>query len=282
MSDSAKLRRHTGAPRTDGRRLILIADDNAMNQKVLGQQLRLLGEATDSAGNGLEALQRWQDGDYAMLITDLHMPLLDGYQLAAAIRATECGKPRRPIIAFTADDLQGKGRHSLANGMDDYLSKPVQLARLKTMLARWLPAGGSTPEHQAGGTDHGQAAPLPIFDSNVLKGLIGTDEAVVCDFLEEFRCGSRPIGAALLAAGQAGQPALAGALAHQIKSSARSVGAPGLARLCTDLETAGKGGDGRALQALLPLFARELASVEASLQAYLDEQAARQDHPDDR
>jgi len=82
--------------------LILVAEDNEINQKVILQQLTLLGQTADIANNGREALERWQSGDYAILITDLHMPEMDGYELTAAIRAAEIGagetnKPRKPI-----------------------------------------------------------------------------------------------------------------------------------------------------------------------------------------
>jgi PAS domain S-box-containing protein len=120
-------------------RLILIAEDNEINQKVIQQQLRLLGETADIADNGREALELWQSGNYGILITDLHMPEMDGYELTATIRAAENSKAHIPIIAFTANALKGEAEHCRAVGMDDYLSKPVQLVNLKAMLAKWLP-----------------------------------------------------------------------------------------------------------------------------------------------
>ena len=132
----------TPLSREDARRqgsLILIAEDNEINQKVLLQQLRLLGQTADVASDGREALERWQSGDYGLLFTDLHMPEMDGYELATAIRATETNKPRIPIIAITANALKGEADHCRAIGMDDYLSKPVQLVNLKAMLEKWMP-----------------------------------------------------------------------------------------------------------------------------------------------
>ncbi len=123
-------------------RLILVAEDNEINQKVIRQQLALLGYAADIAQDGREALKRWESGIYALLLTDLHMPEMDGYQLTAAIRLAEQGKgkARAPIIAFTANALKGEAEHCRAVGMDDYLSKPVQLAHLNAILQKWLPA----------------------------------------------------------------------------------------------------------------------------------------------
>ncbi len=120
-------------------RLILVAEDNETNQKVILQQLGLFGYTADVAGDGRAALECWQSGDYALLLSDLHMPKMDGYQLTAAIRATETGHARAPIIALSANALKGEAEHCRAVGMDDYLSKPARLADLKAMLEKWLP-----------------------------------------------------------------------------------------------------------------------------------------------
>ena len=121
-------------------RLILVAEDNATNQKVIVQQLALLGYAADVAADGREALERWLSGDHALLLTDLHMPAMDGYELAMAIRDHEAGQRRMPIVALTANALKGEAKRCRAVGMDDYLSKPAQLVDLKAMLEKWLPA----------------------------------------------------------------------------------------------------------------------------------------------
>ena len=126
------------APRQDY--LILVAEDNEINQEVVQHQLGLLGYRTDVTNDGREALERWQSGDYALLLTDLHMPEMDGFQLTAAIRASEHGERHIPIIALTANALKGEADNCRAAGMDDYLSKPTRLADLEAMLSKWLPA----------------------------------------------------------------------------------------------------------------------------------------------
>ncbi|HRG71485.1 MAG TPA: ATP-binding protein, partial [Thauera aminoaromatica] len=138
-------------PRADALRqgrLILVAEDNETNQKVIVQQLALLGFAADVASDGEQALARWQSGNYALLLSDLHMPKMDGYELTAAIRGAERaaeaenpgGARRIPIIALTANALRGEAVRCLDAGMDDYQSKPTPLAELKAMLEKWLPA----------------------------------------------------------------------------------------------------------------------------------------------
>ncbi len=262
-------------------RLILIAEDNEINQKVILQQLTLLGQTADIASNGREALEQWQGGGYGLLITDLHMPEMDGYELTTAIRTAEDSKTHKPIIAFTANALKGEDEHCRAVGMDDYLSKPVQLVNLKAMLEKWLPSGvlpyaptddrmvgayGNTPSVDSGVVKP-SPSPAPV-DVNVLKALVGDDEATIRDFLHDFRISAVKIAAELKSACNSGQAAQAGALAHKLKSSARSVGALALGELCEEMEQAGKAGDTAALAALLPKFELELASVEGYLDGY--------------
>ncbi|MEO7559215.1 MAG: response regulator, partial [Nitrosospira sp.] len=243
--------------------LILVAEDNEINQKVIRQQLTLLGYAADIAGNGQEALKRWESGNYALLLTDLHMPEMDGYQLTATIRHAERDKARIPIIAFTANALKGEAEHCRAIGMDDYLSKPVQLAHLKAVLHKWLPVPKSGT--QAPAVIATPATPVSAqrsMDVGVLEALVGNDPAVINEFLRDFRASSARIAADLRAASQAGEATTAGAAAHKLKSSARSVGALVLGDLCAEMEAAGKAGDIEAVKALLPRFESELAVVD--------------------
>ncbi len=271
-------------------RLILVAEDNEINQKVILQQLKLLGQTADIADNGRVALEHWQSGDYAILFSDLHMPEIDGYELTKAIRDAENGKTRIPIIAFTANALKGEADHCREIGMDDYLSKPVQLVKLRATLEKWLPVAAesapvdsiSTPDGQP---DVGRASSrhahlgsvgikpdlqqpiaklLPV-DVNVLKKLVGDDAAIVAEFLHDFRLSAEKIAEELHAACMAGQAGTAGSLAHKLKSSARSVGALALGELCFEMEKAGKTSDMSALTVMLPKFEQELAAVESYL-----------------
>jgi len=242
-------------------RLILIAEDNEYNQKVILQQLMLLGRTADVASNGQEALTRWQTGAYALLITDLHMPLMDGYELTAAIRAAEQGHSHMPIIAFTANALKGEAEHCKAVGMDDYLAKPVQLVQIKEILKKWQPVVNS--EAFAAPVN----APIPALDVKVLVALVGDDAAVIREFLHDFGTSATQIALELRNACRSGQPLLTAAAAHKLKSAARSVGALALGECCAAMEQAGKAGDTLLLRALLAQFDQELARVEAFLQA---------------
>jgi two-component system sensor histidine kinase/response regulator len=235
-------------------RLILVAEDNETNQKVIRQQLMILGQTADVAENGREALVFWRSGGYGLLITDLHMPEMDGYELTKAIRAGEAGNTHIPIIAYTANALKGEVDRCLAEGMDDYLSKPVQLAKLEAVLKKWLPVSLESEAVP-------KVPPVPV-DVNVLKALVGDDEAIIHDFLREFRATTAKTAAELRAACADGRAETARALAHKLKSSARSVGAIALGELCAEIEQSGRAGDKDALEAQLHGFEQELARVE--------------------
>jgi CheY-like chemotaxis protein/HPt (histidine-containing phosphotransfer) domain-containing protein len=230
-------------------------------------QLGLLGYTADVTGDGRGALKRWESGDYALLLTDLNMPEMDGYDLSLAIRSGETGKRRIPIVALTANALKGEAKRCRAAGMDDYLSKPAQLADLKAMLEKWLPAAAESrpdsPDSPA--TPAPQVTAAGPVDVSMLKALVGGDPAVLREFLHDFRISAAKTATELRAACENGQAAQAGALAHKLKSSARSVGALALGELCVEIEQAGKAGQVEALTALLPRFETEMAAVDEYL-----------------
>ncbi|MDP1900772.1 MAG: PAS domain S-box protein [Rubrivivax sp.] len=245
-------------------RLILVTEDNETNQRVIVQQLALLGYAADVAGDGREALARWRQEDYALLLTDLHMPGMDGYELAAAIRAGEGGHHRAaPIVALSANALQGEAQRCRDAGMDDYLAKPAPLADLGALLEKWLPAQAAA---QAG---HAPAVAAPAgqgpVDVSVLAALVGDDKATIRRLLLNFRRSANEIALALGAASAAGNAAQVGALAHKLRSAAYSAGALALGDLCTALEAAGKAGEVGTIAALQARFATEVEAVDKAL-----------------
>lgn len=123
------------------RPLILVAEDNLMNQALTIQQLSHLGYAGEVASNGLAVLQALEQspGRYVLVLMDVQMPEMDGYQTTQAIRALETATDRHQvIIAMTANAMQGDREKCLAAGMDDYLSKPVSMEILGSKLAEWI------------------------------------------------------------------------------------------------------------------------------------------------
>ena len=241
--------------------LILVVEDNETNQKVILAQLHALGFTADVADNGRDALRRWESCSYGLVLTDLHMPEMDGYELTTVIRAGETEGRRVPIVAVTANALKGEADRCREVGMDDYLSKPVSLADLKAKLEQWLPAvAASRPTVP-------QAETMPPLDVSALKALIGDNESAIREVLREFAEHSASIVAELRAACRAGQPAVARVAAHKLKSSARAIGALVLGELCADLERAGEAADIATLTEKLPLFDKEMTAVDSYLRS---------------
>ncbi|WP_169208587.1 response regulator [Aromatoleum petrolei] len=118
---------------------ILVAEDDPVNRKIILKQLSVLGYQADAVEDGERALELWRAGGYAMLLTDLHMPRMDGYVLVQTIRAEEQkgGRPRAPILALSGTAPEGAEPYRDA-GIDAYLGKPLQLDVLRDSLQRWL------------------------------------------------------------------------------------------------------------------------------------------------
>ena len=240
-------------------RLILVAEDNETNQKIIRRQLALLGYGADIAGSGRQALELWRTGDYALLLTDLQMPQMDGYELIEAIRDHERGGRRLPIVVMTASSSRRETRRGLPAEMDDYLSKPLQLAELKAALDACLPGAAlDVPRREDAARQGG--APQAV-DVQVLERLVGNDPAVVLEFLTDFRASAEQMAAQLKADCAADRPPQAAGQAHKLMSAARAVGALALGELCAELEVAGQAGRLDSLATLIPLFEDEFAAV---------------------
>ncbi|SOD20755.1 response regulator [Nitrosomonas ureae] len=249
--------------------LILVAEDNDINQKVIRQQLNLLGYAADIASDGKEALKRWQTGDYDLLLTDLHMPEMDGFELTREIRAIETNQKHIPIVALTANALKGEKERCLQTGMDDYLSKPVQLEDLRLMLERYLPnrklIEATLSDSQPALPDSKIESTGTPLDIHVLEQLVGNDPEMIKEMLLDFYTSAEKIAAELHMAYQASQLTTVGSLAHKLKSSARSVGALALGEVCAQMEQAGKDNDAKALAEFFTTFDMLMISIQTYL-----------------
>jgi PAS domain S-box-containing protein len=238
-------------------RLILVAEDNEVNQSVIREQLKLLNCYAEICHDGSEALARWMAADYALVLTDIHMPNMDGYQLAGAIRQQEAqtGAGRTPIIALTAIALTGEAEKCATAGMDDYLTKPTPLTELKVMLEKWLPyqetnsfadreadylEPNNPPVLEASEVIHSQQQDGHAWDGSVLATIIGNDPTMQRQVLAMFLVKSQEQQKTLQAALLAGDAAKIAATAHAFKSAARAVGALRVAEICQELEAAGK------------------------------------------
>ena len=250
-------------------RLILVAEDEPVNQKLILLQLGTLGYAAEVAANGIEAMRMWREGRYALLLTDLRMPEMDGYMLASYIRQEEGGRGRMPILALSASAYGDEEKNAREAGIDQYLLKPTDLKMLGKALEKWLPEAGndgrSAPTLLA---DVAKAAPA-VLDLGVLKDLVGDEPQTVQELLSEYRTAAFPQAGELKAAFAAGDALLVGAIAHKLKSSSRSIGARVLAELCAEMETAGREKDIAAIAQNMPRFEAAIAEVKAAIAGVL-------------
>ena len=127
------------APEKVGGR-VLVVDDNSVNRKIMARQLELAGASTDSASGGEEALEMWRTGNYDLVLADLQMPTMDGFELARRIRESERTdrRLRTPILAVTASALEDHEQKSRDVGMDGLITKPIGIEQLRATLDVWL------------------------------------------------------------------------------------------------------------------------------------------------
>jgi signal transduction histidine kinase/CheY-like chemotaxis protein len=134
---------------------VLLVEDNPVNQLVARRLLERLGCRVDVVGDGREAVAAAQEHRYALILMDCHMPNMDGFDATKAIREREAGAPRTPIIALTANAIDGDRERCLAAGMDDYLAKPLRLDQLVAQLGQWITtAAPETPSSDQAKTFH--------------------------------------------------------------------------------------------------------------------------------
>jgi signal transduction histidine kinase/ligand-binding sensor domain-containing protein/CheY-like chemotaxis protein len=131
---------------------LLLAEDNLVNQKVANRTLAKLGYTADVVDTGIQAVEAWRSGNYDLILMDCQMPDMDGYAATRKIRELEAGGVRVPIVALTAHATDGAEQECRATGMDDYLTKPLDRAKLAACLERWLSRATSNDD-SAPGTD---------------------------------------------------------------------------------------------------------------------------------
>lgn len=245
--------------------LILIAEDNLTNQDVIKRQLTMLGYTCEMTNDGQEALQAWGTGKYFLLLTDCHMPEMDGYELTGIIRKREESTGHRiPIIAITANALQGETDRCLKAGMDDYMSKPIDMRELRNKLHLWMPH--FIPSEKSIAAKPRKKKPVhkrsksPI-DEQTLKNVFGDDTEICREILNEFVQPTLNIIDEIKSAHKTQSAEGIVEAAHKLKSSARSVGANLLADLCTTLETAGESKDWQTIDESTPQLEKLMKEV---------------------
>jgi PAS domain S-box-containing protein len=242
-----------------GRTRVLVVEDNRVNQKVVVSILEALGYEADAVANGLEAVESCLRTRYDAILMDCQMPEMDGFEATGFIRKAEGDERRTPIIALTASIHAEDRTQCLAAGMDDFLSKPVHLETLASMMRQWVGAGtasGAPPAPAAPGLppDH----PLRRLETQagpkVFVEVIDVFLQTVPRRLEDMRRAHARADAGALRA-----------LAHSLKGATAQIGAGGMADLCVQIQGAVRGGDLGGVPELLQALETDYASVSASL-----------------
>ena len=248
--------------------LVLVADDHSTNRAVLMRQVHALGYAAESAVHGVDALEKWKSGRYGLLITDCNMPEMDGYDLTRRIREIEAstGKARTPIIACTANALDGENEKCMAAGMDDYMVKPVELSEILKKLDQWLPI-----PHEHGPSEGIVGKPTyatvgnGVFDPTVLVAVAGGDAADERHILKDFRRAAVEDIAQLRLAVENSDMAQLTIAAHRIKGASAMVGAIGLAAVGERLDKASRANDWTTVLGNMGAFDKEWEKLNAFL-----------------
>ena len=225
-------------------RLVLVAEDHPANREVIRRQLARLGFVCDIAENGDAALALWRAQPYSVVLTDCHMPVLDGFGLTAAIRAEETERgTHQPIVAITANALQGESERCLAAGMDAFLTKPVELRVMQDVLSRWVSNKSSYVSAAATESSPSEISAADSPHPNVLNlrpmtEAFGKIDDAARDMFQMFVETIVPALSTLHECIAAGDALGARESAHSVKSAATNAGAEEFAALLGEIEVA--------------------------------------------
>ncbi|HET9709025.1 MAG TPA: response regulator, partial [Gemmatimonadales bacterium] len=236
---------------------IRVAEDNPVNQEVVAAMLRKRGHHIDVVANGRLAVDAVARTPYDVVLMDIQMPEMDGFEATHAIRATPVGKDL-PIIALTAHALSGERERCLSHGMSDYLTKPLRAHELFAAVEGWAPSAGEQREAPAAPPAAAVAVDVEAFREQMR--LAGAESAVD-QILDTFLDSTPQRITAITSALASGNATDIERSAHALKSAAGTIGAKSLAALLQQLEAAGKAGDVASARALQDRLEAESAAV---------------------
>ena len=247
---------------------ILLVEDNPVNCEVAAGMLETLGCSAHAVENGWLAIEVMGAGRFDAVLMDCHMPVMDGMTATAEIRRREqsSGGSRVPIIALTANAMEGDRERCLAAGMDDFLTKPFTVQKLAALLRRWL-ALNVTPE-----SERRDAPRAPLIDAGVLRNIASLARPALLNSMIELYMQHSPalLTAIESAAAKAQAAALSEAL-HTFKSSTANLGGVRLASLTRECEASVREGG---VAAALPLVQKIRREHQDFCDALLAERAA--------
>jgi signal transduction histidine kinase/DNA-binding NarL/FixJ family response regulator/HPt (histidine-containing phosphotransfer) domain-containing protein len=251
---------------------ILLVEDNATNQKLATALLVRQGHQVDIANDGREALAKLSISPYDLVLMDCRMPVMGGYEATRAIRQGEDGviDPEIPVIAMTANAMQGDREEALAAGMNDYITKPISPQQLDTVIQRWLRTGKSAPGDAAARpartplmSDTGNTPASALFDAKGMLELLGGDIEIAQLVLPEMIGNVRQEVETLKRACSSDDASTAERAAHTIKGLAGTVCSSKVRELALDAEISARNGN-------LATVMQRLPALEKATEGMLD------------
>lgn len=233
--------------------VILVAEDNPVNQMVIKKVLGKLGFVFDVAKDGQVALKMFQENNYGLLLTDLHMPEMDGIELTRSIRSLPTPRSRHvPIIALTADVLPETKSKCTEVGINGFLGKPLEIAELEASICHWLPAADQLRLRKGSSKEMPTDTTTASLEDTTFKGLQAFDPSQIAfifedDIREGFQLVERFIetlsekSEGAVSATAAGDMTAAIECLHAAKGAASSVGAERLSEIFKKAELDAKG-----------------------------------------
>jgi CheY-like chemotaxis protein len=251
--------------KANSNKLILIAEDNIVNQKVAVLQLQKLGYRADAVADGLEALEALARIPYDLVLMDCQMPEMDGYEATVEIRRREGTTKHTPIVAMTAHALDGEREKCIAAGMDDYISKPVKPEDLGRVLDRLLATGDKFTEIAA--TMPVEARP-PV-DLERLYQAMGDEPDELAEILDLYLAQMIKSLKDLEIAITAGEAAIVQSISHDCAGTSANCGITAVVAPLRELETMGRENGLSEAPAVLARANREFERVNLFLQENL-------------
>ena len=233
---------------------ILVAEDNSINQTLIAAQLGKLGCKARLVANGVEAVAALLSDEYDLVLMDCQMPQMDGFEATRRIR--ESGRRELPIVAVTADAMTGDRERCLDAGMNDYISKPLQLSTLASVLAKWIPAA-APPAADPAASEAAARKACGVFDEGELLNRLLYDRPLAERVLQAFLTDAPSLLLKLekrLSLSDAPGAALE---AHTLKGAAGAVAAHDLCSLAFSMERAARDGRLQEVSSLLPRTTEE-------------------------
>ncbi len=248
---------------------VLLVEDNAINQRVARRFLERLGCEVRVVGDGLQAVEAYQTAQFDFILMDMQMPIMDGIEATRRIRELEAGARRTPIVALTANAMMGTLERCLAAGMDDYLTKPLDISRLQDMLDRFIGAAATVASPTpAPSTAPSASPPAAGVDDAVrarLNDIAGGDQEFIAELIDTFVKGGEEALRELHAAADDNDPAGLSRAAHKLKGASGNLHLHGLAALAATLEEQAKAGNATEARQTIARLATEFDAIAAAL-----------------